>query len=164
MSANTAWRGVLALAVAAAGVVAVPGCGSSGNDQAAQQQRLQNARENAAKQQRLQDKLHQLQQQVNKQSTTGGTTTTVPATTSATTTTPASTAGTSCGNGISVGPNTSCPFAVNVKSEYDTAGGGNILIHAFSPTTGQTYEMACGSTGGTIVCTGGNGASVFFPG
>ena len=61
-------------------------------------------------------------------------------------------------------PNTSCPFAVNVKAAYDKAGGGNVVIHVFSPTTGQTYEMACGSTGGTICCTGGNGASVFFPG
>lgn len=92
-------------------------------------------------------------------------TATTSATTSISTPTPTSTAGTSsCGGGISVGPNTSCPFAVNVKQAYDQSGGGNVLIHAFSPTTGKTYEMACGTTGGTIVCTGGNGASVFFPG
>jgi len=37
------------------------------------------------------------------------------------------------------------------------------LIKAFSPVTNTTYEMACGSTGSTVVCTGGNNASVFFP-
>ncbi len=158
------WRGTVVLAAGSMAFLAFAGCGSSSNDQAAQQQKLQNARQNAAQQQKLQDKVQQLQKEVQHQGTSSGATTTSAATTSAATT-PASTAGTSsCGSGISVGPNTSCPFAVNVKAAYDKAGGGNVLIHVFSPTTGQTYEMACGGTGGTIVCTGGNGASVFFPG
>jgi hypothetical protein len=70
----------------------------------------------------------------------------------------------SCGGDLSVGPNTSCPFAENVRDEYEQSGGGNVIVRAFSPTTGVTYEMACGTTGETIVCTGGNDASVFFPG
>jgi hypothetical protein len=69
----------------------------------------------------------------------------------------------SCGGDLSVGPNTSCPFAENVRDEYEQSGGGNVIVRAFSPTTGVTYEMACGTTGDTIVCTGGNDASVFFP-
>jgi hypothetical protein len=95
----------------------------------------------------------------------GTTTTTTTQTTPPTTPTTTATSGSvSCGGDLSVGPNTSCPFAENVRDEYEKSGGGNVIVRAFSPTTGVTYEMACGSTGDTIVCTGGNDASVFFPG
>jgi Domain of unknown function (DUF4352) len=70
---------------------------------------------------------------------------------------------TDCGGGVSAGPNTSCPFALNVKDAYDAAGGGNVTVHAHSPTTGQDYSMTCGQSSGEHVCTGGNGASVHFP-
>jgi hypothetical protein len=65
-----------------------------------------------------------------------------------------------CGNGLIVGPNTSCGFAANVRSEYLASGPGWISV--YSPTTGRTYDMFC--TGSSPhVCTGGNNAAVYFP-
>ncbi len=159
--------------VALAGLIAflAAGCGSSGDgtsaaDQLAQQQQIENARRDAAQQQRTQDKLQQLQQQLKQQkkdSSGQTTTTTTPATTTTPTTSSGGTGSTSCGGDLSVGPSTSCAFAANVRAAYQRSGGGNVLIKAFSPVTNTTYEMACGSTGSTVVCTGGNNASVFFP-
>jgi hypothetical protein len=65
-----------------------------------------------------------------------------------------------CGGGLVVGPNTSCPFAANVRAEYYRSGAGWIVVH--SPTTGRTYDMFCTSTS-PHVCTGGNNAAVYFP-
>jgi hypothetical protein len=69
-----------------------------------------------------------------------------------------------------VGPNTSCPFAQNVESTfrqglhtaYQTSAK-SVSVNAYSPTTGQTYEMQCSlGTTGPDQCTGGTGASVIF--
>jgi Flp pilus assembly protein TadG len=146
------------------------GCGSgddggSAADQLAQQQQIQQARRDAAQQQRTQDKLKQLQQQLKEQKkgSSAQATTTTPAPTTTTSSSSGSGGSTSCGGDLSVGPSTSCSFAANVRSAYEKSGGGNVLIKAFSPVTNTTYEMACGSTGSTVVCTGGNNASVFFP-
>jgi hypothetical protein len=63
---------------------------------------------------------------------------------------------------VSVGPNTSCAFARNVRANYYQSSGGNISLNVYSPTTGRYYTMSC--TGGSPhVCTGGNNASVYFP-
>jgi hypothetical protein len=64
-----------------------------------------------------------------------------------------------CGNGLTVGPNTSCPFAENVRTAYESSGSG--VLDVYSPTTGQTYRMYC-TSGSPVVCTGGHGASVYF--
>jgi Glucodextranase, domain B len=64
-----------------------------------------------------------------------------------------------CGDGLLVGPNTSCPFAANVRAEYDRSGPG--WINVYSPVTGQTYSIYCTSDS-PHVCTGGNNAAVFF--
>lgn len=67
-----------------------------------------------------------------------------------------------CGSGVSVGPATTCPFAQNVKQAYEeseTSGAAD--VSAYSPVTGQSYNMHC--TGGAMhACTGGNNASVYF--
>jgi hypothetical protein len=70
-------------------------------------------------------------------------------------------AGTSAGNdGLTAGARTSCPFAENVRASYEQSGSG--VLEVYSPTTEQTYRMYC-TGGATLVCTGGNGASVYFP-
>ena len=66
----------------------------------------------------------------------------------------------SCGGGISVGPQTSCPFAHNVASEYHSSGGAG-TIRVYSPVTDRTYTMTC-TSGSPHVCTGGHDASVYF--
>jgi TIR domain len=68
---------------------------------------------------------------------------------------------TSCGGDLSVGPNTSCPFAQNVERAYAKSSGGNTDVSAYSPATGATYTMHC-SGSSPHVCTGGNNASVYF--
>ena len=67
---------------------------------------------------------------------------------------------TSCGGDLSVGANTTCAFAENVRSAYDSSGPGTVM--AYSPVTNKTYAMTC-SSGSSVVCTGGNHASVYFP-
>jgi hypothetical protein len=76
------------------------------------------------------------------------------------TSTPASGGGTSCGGGLSVGPNTTCAFARNVREAYLSSGRSS-PVSVYSPVTGQTYSMSC-TSGATTVCTGGNNASVYF--
>jgi hypothetical protein len=67
---------------------------------------------------------------------------------------------TNCGAGLTAGARTSCPFAENVRATYEQSGSG--VLEVYSPTTGRTYRMYC-TAGSPHVCTGGNGASVFFP-
>jgi hypothetical protein len=83
---------------------------------------------------------------------------------------PAAPAGASqyCGSpadqgGISVNSVTSCPFAENVESAWESSGGAS-SVTASSPATGLTYTMSCTATEtGYEVCTGGNNAYVEFP-
>lgn len=65
-----------------------------------------------------------------------------------------------CGDGLSVGAATTCPFAHNVQRAFVSSNGSS-TIEAYSPTTGETYMMRC--TGeGTVVCHGGNNATVYL--
>jgi serine/threonine protein kinase len=76
----------------------------------------------------------------------------------------AATAGTtSCGGGLSVGPNTSCGFAQNVEQTYDQTTGGAQTVSAYSPATGIIYTINC-SGAEPHICTGGttHDASVYF--
>ncbi|HUB35248.1 MAG TPA: hypothetical protein VL972_00350 [Solirubrobacteraceae bacterium] len=67
---------------------------------------------------------------------------------------------TSCGGELSVGPDTTCAFAENVRAAYAGSGPGTVV--AYSPVTDRTYAMSC-SAGSYVVCTGGDHASVYFP-
>jgi hypothetical protein len=66
---------------------------------------------------------------------------------------------TTCDAGLSVNSVTSCPFARNVRSTYESSGGAS-SIDVYSPVTGETYRMSC-TTGIPVVCTGGNDAAVY---
>lgn len=68
---------------------------------------------------------------------------------------------TQCGGGLSVGANTSCPFAQAVRDAYNASGQSSNFT-AYSTVTGKDYAMSC-SSGSPHVCTGGNNASVYFP-
>ncbi len=67
---------------------------------------------------------------------------------------------TPCGNQLTVGTDTTCSFAENVRSKYEQEGPGTYEI--YSPVTEKTYSMTC-SSGTPVVCTGGNNAAVYFP-
>jgi hypothetical protein len=67
----------------------------------------------------------------------------------------------SCGDGLDIGPRTSCAFAENVRAAYAHHGPGTVM--AYSPVTRKTYAMTC-SSGTTVVCSGGDGAWLSFAG
>ena len=70
-----------------------------------------------------------------------------------------------CGGGVTAGANTTCPFALAVHEAWVNTPGVDNIVQAYSPVTHQTYTMSCAATGaGIITCTGGNNASVSFPG
>jgi hypothetical protein len=69
-----------------------------------------------------------------------------------------------CGAGLRAGPNTSCPFAQNVRDAYDAAPGATASVRVFSPVTGQTYTMSCAPAGSGVTCSGANNASVTWSG
>ena len=71
------------------------------------------------------------------------------------------TRGTSCGGNLSVGANTTCAFAANVRSEFYSAGGGNVSVEVYSPVTDKYYTMYC-VAGVPSVCRGGNNAVVYI--
>jgi Glucodextranase, domain B len=67
---------------------------------------------------------------------------------------------TPCGGELTVGPDTTCAFAEDVRAKYLESGSGTYEV--YSPVTERTYTMTCVG-GATVVCTGGNHASVYFP-
>jgi hypothetical protein len=73
---------------------------------------------------------------------------------------PSVSGGTSCGDGLYAGPNTSCPFAANVRRAYYEAPGASATVAVYSPVTGETYSMSCAPAGSGVTCSGGNDASV----
>jgi hypothetical protein len=69
---------------------------------------------------------------------------------------------TSCGGSLSVGPDTTCAFAENVRYEYETEiVSGSGTVYAYSPANDELYEMYC--TGSPHECSGAINATVFFP-
>jgi hypothetical protein len=73
---------------------------------------------------------------------------------------------TACDPNISVNSVTSCGFAENVfLAYYDTANEGDATVTAFSPATGNTYDIDCSTDGVTVNCSGGttDGGFVTFP-
>ena len=67
---------------------------------------------------------------------------------------------TTCSASVSAGPDTTCPFALNVAQAYYESGGSNV-ISAYSPVTGSTYSMTCSGSAPTV-CNGGNNATVYI--
>jgi len=132
--------------------LAFSGCG--GEDE-----RIARERKEAADQARQQERLRQLEKELARDRRQSGkdsgqqSAPTAPAA-------PSPSGGSPCGGGLSVGPNTSCSFAQNVRDAYRESGGGS-SIRVYSPVTKQTYTMSC-TTGSRTVCTGGNNASVYF--
>jgi hypothetical protein len=71
-----------------------------------------------------------------------------------------------CDQNIQVNSVTSCPFAQNVFVAYwATANQGSATVTAYSPATGNTYDIDCSTNGVTVDCSGGttNGAFITFP-
>jgi hypothetical protein len=73
---------------------------------------------------------------------------------------------TACGDRVWAGPDTSCPFAQNVRDQYVNSGyheGESAMIDVYSPVTQEAYPMNCVRSGiSAITCRGGNNAVVSF--
>jgi hypothetical protein len=67
----------------------------------------------------------------------------------------------SCSTSVSVGADTSCPFALNVESAWHLGGDGTAPFDVTSPVTKQSYSMQC-VAGVPTVCRGGNKAVVYI--
>lgn len=135
------------------------GCGGSDDtaNELSQQKKLDEARKQGQRDQQLKD----LQKKLDKMEKKGDSTT--PATPTgggAAPSVPSATSGpTNCGDGVTAGGNTSCPFARSVRENYP---GSSNSFEVDSSVTGQRYRMVC-TTASPHVCRGGNNASVFFP-
>lgn len=73
---------------------------------------------------------------------------------SATVPAPSTPASTDCGGGLFAGPDTSCPFAMNVQTAWINTPGESNMVTAYSPVTGRSYTESCGPSGTGIMCTG----------
>ncbi|HEY8638825.1 MAG TPA: hypothetical protein VIL64_06270, partial [Solirubrobacteraceae bacterium] len=166
------WGSVLVVVAAGATLTACgsnSNSGNSGNDaQKIEQARQQGARQarqderlkaQGREQKRLQAQLDKLRAARSNGGSSGSSGSSSSGGSSGTNFVPS---GHGCGAGVSANTNTSCPFAQNVRDEYYSSGQSG-TIYVYSPVTGSTYTMYCGTSGGTNVCTGGNNASVYFP-
>jgi hypothetical protein len=133
---------ILALACAFA-----TGCGGQSQDE------IESARANAALEQKLSDQAAERERKL-----TSETAETIPAPSSSGSS--AQLPGQQCNATVSAGANTTCPFALNVASQYNGAGS-NTPFSAYSPATRREYTMSC-SSGSPVVCTGGNNATVYI--
>lgn len=85
-----------------------------------------------------------------------------PPTTTSTPAPPAESSHSSCGGSLSVGPDTTCEFAENVRAEYESEiGSGSGTVYAYSPANNEFYEMFC--TSAPHECSGAIDATVYFP-
>jgi hypothetical protein len=79
-----------------------------------------------------------------------------------TSTSPPESSHSSCGGSLSVGPDTTCEFAENVRAEYELEiGSGSGTVSAYSPANNEIYEMFC--TAAPHECSGAIDATVYFP-
>lgn len=139
--------------------MAASACGSSG----ASQDELNEARTEGAKETQQRLKLQHIERELHSLKKHGGAAN--PNSTTASGEPPPTSSGgsSSCGGTLSVGPNTTCGFAVNVEADYYAEiGSGSGTVYSYSPTTGRYYSMYC-TAGSPHQCTGGHDASVYFP-
>jgi hypothetical protein len=157
------WRGArlcvagLALACPASGFAACGGDDAA--DELSRQQELREERRQGAQEERLRQLERQLREEKRKRQKNNGATSKEEQRTSTEPSAAPSTS--SCGDGLSVGPNTSCEFARSVRDAYFGNGGGSVTFEAYSPVTQEFYTMDC-RAGAPTTCTGGNDAAVFI--
>jgi len=121
-----------------------------------QQKKLDEARKQGQRDQQLKE----LQKKLEKMEKKDGSTTAPSPSGGGSAPPPSATSGpTNCGDGVTAGGNTSCPFAKAVREAYPGSGS---TFQVYSSVTDRNYNMACTTTS-PHVCRGGNNAAVFFP-
>ncbi len=148
-------RRALYLCVLPAIAFALNACGGSG----ASQDELSEARTEGAKEAQQQAKIEKIEGQLKSLKHGHG----VPNQANTSGSSAPASGGGNCGGSLSVGANTTCPFAENVEYQYFAEiGSGSGTVTAYSPVTEKLYTMYC-TAGEPHECTGGNNALVFFP-
>lgn len=165
-SKNGALRGLGWTCLGGVAVVLASGSlAACGNDDAADELRLQQQLRQERAEGRREERQRQLEKEIRDLKRNNGKAKAQrksgDASAGATGSGPAGTSETSCGSGISVGANTTCAFAFNVARAYYDTSGGNVTIQASSPATNMTYTMSCSGAAPTV-CRGGNSATVFI--
>lgn len=154
---------VLGLLIVGGGTFA--GCGDGGpSDSELQQARKAGAQKalKAARQARLLRDLQKQLHQIKDDGTSTPPDETSPSSSPAPAQPSSSSSLTACTDTVSVGPATTCPFAINVASAYLSSGGSG-AVEAYSDATKQYYTMSCSGSAPTV-CTGGDDASVYIGG
>ncbi|HYH57739.1 MAG TPA: hypothetical protein VD790_00770 [Thermoleophilaceae bacterium] len=153
--------------LALASAVLVAGFGGCGGDDSedVSEERISQERREAAQIARQEERVKQLERELRERQRGDGQAAPepgpAPSAPPSSGTAPAGT--TSCGDGVYVNSVTTCPFAHNVRAEYNSSGGsGDMTVEAYSAATGQRYVMTC-SGGSPHVCFGGNDARIYFP-
>ncbi len=155
------WLAGLALACSAFAFAACGGGNAA--DELSRQQELREERRQGAQEERLRQLERQLREERRKRQRNDGDAPKPeqPTPTQPSPPPPVAPSTSACGDGLSVGPNTSCAFAISVRDAYLGSGGGSVTVEAYSPVTEQYYTMNC-TAGEPTTCTGGNNASVFI--
>jgi hypothetical protein len=173
MSAEIGLRRAAAWMLVLVALGGAAGCGSNSDDQRLKAEELAAAKAEGRREARAEAKVadaaaeaKRLQKEIDnlkKSDRSGGSKSggsRAPSSRAATPAAAPSSGSTSCGDGLSVNGNTSCPFAENVREEYRSSGGGS-TISAFSPATGRVISMSCRG-GVPTVCSGGDNAVVYI--
>ena len=135
------------------------GGGASKSEIAAAEKRGRTIKAEKEKERKLENEIHQLRKEREEEKKAG----TAPARSAAATQAPvAGSERSSCGGSLAVGPDTTCAFAENVRSEYENEfGEGSGTVYAYSAANNEIYEMFC--TAAPHECSGAINATVFFP-
>jgi hypothetical protein len=163
---------LLLLVISTALAAGFSACGSSGTDTAALKQEGRKEQLEKEKGQRLERKIQKIERERRQEKKrkreqerdrfrTGPDSSAPAAAPSAPEPAPAP-SGTSCGSGVTAGPETTCGFALNVRAEYyAVVGEGSGEFEAYSPTLNEWFPMYC--TGAPHECSGAITATVYFP-
>jgi hypothetical protein len=156
---------IVAVIIAALGAgLAACGGGSSDEEIAQAEKRGRHYKTEQERKRRIEKELKELRKrQKQLDHSTAPNTVPVPIESTSSTSTSTSSGGiASCGNELSVGPDTTCPFAENVRYAYESEiGSGSGNVSAYSPANDEDYNMYC--TSAPHECSGAISATVYFP-
>ena len=134
------------------------GGGASKSEIAAAEKRGRTIKAEKEKERKLENEIHELKKERDQEKGGSSPTGSAPAAQAPV----AESDRTSCGGSLSVGPDTTCRFAENVRAEYEyEIGSGSGTVYAYSAANNEIYEMFC--TASPHECSGAINATVFFP-
>ncbi len=130
-----------------------------GGDDGASESEIEDAKDQVRQEERVKQLERELKRdRAERKRESGGKTTTTAAPKPGTPSGPSSSTK-DCGGGLRASSVTTCGFAQNVRSAFESSDSPTVEV--FSDATGRTFTMTCRG-GANVTCTGGNGAAVYF--